>query len=269
MRKFFAIVTSLGLVAISKAQIIDEGTINGAGYTIIIPKDWNGTLMMYAHGYEETEAYSSEDGEEMWEQQDSEATEEQEDGEFHEIFTSRGYAVAASDYRSKGMITIATIERFPAEYQGALPLCGYLAPVYSAFQRSLDMLVTFDYFFGDNSGKLVTGDMVSLATLKEQVNNNTAMIERFTEHFQIKKEVLANVIYSRQAYFKETVGLQGGLPIGNLQTIYYGFGFKDDTLNKNVRRYKSNPDALEYLLSYNTPSRRISDPVIAMDTAYD
>lgn len=168
-----------------------------------------------------------------------------------------------------GIINIATIEQFPAEYKGALPLCGYLAPVYCAFQRSLDMLVTFDYFFGDNSGILVTEDMVSLGTLKEQVNNNTAMIERFTEHFQIKKEVLANVIYSRQAYFKETVGLQGGLPIGNLQTIYYGFGFKDDTLNKNVRRYKSNPDALEYLLSYNTPSRRISDPVIAMDTAYD
>jgi hypothetical protein len=110
MRKFFAIVTSLGLVAISKAQIIDEGTINGAGYTIIIPKDWNGTLMMYAHGYEETEAYSSEDGEEMWEQQDSEATEEQEDGEFHEIFTSRGYAVAASDYRSKGLVIKEGIE---------------------------------------------------------------------------------------------------------------------------------------------------------------
>ena len=46
------------------SQTFEEGEINGAAYTIIMPEDWNGGLVMYAHGYEETDQYRMEEEEE-------------------------------------------------------------------------------------------------------------------------------------------------------------------------------------------------------------
>ncbi|MDA0196076.1 MAG: hypothetical protein O2951_13705 [Bacteroidetes bacterium] len=66
-----------------------------------------------------------------------------------------------------GIITIATIEKYPSEYNGALPLCGWLAPVHALFKTTLDMLVTFDYLFGPNNGQIVNGKVrLSVETLE-------------------------------------------------------------------------------------------------------
>jgi len=178
------VVTGLGLLMsiTGFSQKFDLGEINGASYLICIPDNWNQGLVMYAHGYEEI-------GEEIEEF-------EAEVNEFIEIFTSRGFAFAASAYKRQGlvikegmedtealrsyfemnyrkpdiclitghsmggMITLATIERYPAEYDGALPLCGWLAPVHSLFKNGLDMLVTYDYLFEDNSGFIVNGEEI-------------------------------------------------------------------------------------------------------------
>ena len=36
-----------------QAQTFNLGEINSARYKIYIPEDWNGGLVLYAHGYEE------------------------------------------------------------------------------------------------------------------------------------------------------------------------------------------------------------------------
>src|SRR5262249_14302060 len=65
---------------------IREGTHQGAEYLISIPSAWNGSLVMYAHGYEgEGPGVGSVRASPL---------------DFH--LTERGYAWAASGYRSKG-----------------------------------------------------------------------------------------------------------------------------------------------------------------------
>lgn len=80
--------------AISYSQTHETGEINGAEFEIIVPENWNKGLVMYAHGYEETDKFSVED--EGLEAKEEE-TEDAHGEEFYRVFTSRGYAFAASD----------------------------------------------------------------------------------------------------------------------------------------------------------------------------
>jgi dienelactone hydrolase len=291
MKKISAIVLWLLLPMAGFSQKFDLGTINGANYQICIPENWNHGLVMYAHGYEiigeETEPF------------------EEEVNEFMEIFTSRGFAFAASAYKRQGLvikdgiedtealrsyfemnygspetciitghsmggiITLATIERYPSEYDGALPLCGWLAPVHTLFKNILDMLVTFDYLFGNNSGELISGEPVEAQIIQKKLDQKPEMTTLFAEHFKIRKGDLAEMIAFNQYAFIETVGWMGGLPMGNTQTIYSGFGDMDKALNRKVLRYGADPDAELLAIQYHTPTGKIKDPVLALHTTYD
>ena len=65
-----------------------QGDLNGAAYEIRVPDNWNGTLLVYAHGYPQYPVPVPEmafPGDEM-----------------AQIFLNRGYALAASGYRGAG-----------------------------------------------------------------------------------------------------------------------------------------------------------------------
>ena len=169
-----------------------------------------------------------------------------------------------------GMITLATIEKYPAEYDGALPLCGWLGPVHVLFKHGLDMLVTFDYLFGENKGDLVSGDLVPIETIVKYYRvNKKQYATYFGQRFRLKEDDIPMVIDFFQRVFKETTRLRGGLPVGNQLTIYDGFGFKDDKLNRDINRFEADPKALQHMVNYYTPDRSISDPVFALHTTYD
>ncbi len=311
---FIAIVLGLTSFAIN-AQSNEQGEINGAGFIIIVPEDWNGGLVMYAHGYEETDEFlelaaESFEEEEEEEVSDGETEDEPEDEgdeqEFHEIFTDRGFAFAASEYRRKGlvvkegiedtetlrdyfvqkygkptrtiitghsmggMISLASIEEFPSEYDGAMPLCGWLGPVHSLLKSGLDLLVTFDYLFGENTGDLVQGAIVPYDKIEMDFRKNQKKYAtRFGEHFRLKEEDIPEVVFFFQLAFKETTQLRGGLPAGNHLTIYDGFGFGDDKLNNSVKRYKADPVAQRHVIDYYSPKGEIFDPVFTLHTTYD
>lgn len=282
----------LGIHGVTYSQSFDIGEINGAKYKIHIPENWNGGLIMYAHGYEEI----------------GEETEKFEEvaGGFMEIFTSRGFAYAESKYKRQGLvikdgiddtealrayfemtygkpntciitghsmggiISIATIEKYPYEYDGALPLCGWLAPVHSLLKHGFNMLVTYDYLFDSNEGKVIQGeDYVDEDVIQEKLNMKPEITRLFAEHYRVRKEHLPGVISFNQQVLKETSGWLNGLPVGNIQTIYSGFGDKNPDLNKNVKRYKADPHAQEYYIQYNTPTGNLQDPVIALHNYYD
>ena len=274
------------------SQTYDLGEINSARYKIYIPGDWNGGLVMYAHGYEEigeeVEGYS------------------REVDDFMEIFTSCGFAYAASAYKRQGLIikdgiedsealrsyfelrygkpdiciitghsmggiiSLALIEKYPAEYDGALPLCGWLSPVYSLLKRGLDMLAAYDYLFGKNDGEIVIGsDYIDAESIQEKLSRKPDLAGFFAEHFSVRMDDIANVIELNQLVFKECTAWIGGLPAGNIQTIYAGFGNDDRVLNRKILRYAADPGAREYYIKYYTPTGIISDPVLALHTVYD
>jgi len=277
---------------VCNSQTYDLGEINSARYKIYIPSDWNGGLVIYAHGYEEigeeVEGYS------------------REVDDFMEIFTSHGFAYAESAYKRQGLvikdgiedsealrsyfelrygkpniciitghsmggiISLAVIEKYPAEYDGALPLCGWLSPVFSLIKNGLDMLATYDYLFGKNDGEIVIGsDYIDAETIQENLSRKPDLTVLFAEHFSVRMDDIAEAIAFTQLVCKETTLWLGGLPAGNIQTIYDGFGSDDKALNREILRYAADRGAREYYINYYTPTGILSDPVLALHTIYD
>ncbi|WP_285750817.1 hypothetical protein [Lentzea sp. NBRC 105346] len=121
------------------------GVHGGAGYRVEVPRDWNGRLVLWAHGYR---------GEGLELTVDN--------GPLRPWLVTHGYAWAASSYASNGYdvaqgvkdthalaqlfdglvahpsktylvgasmgghITAASIEQYPRAYDGAMPVCGVL-----------------------------------------------------------------------------------------------------------------------------------------------
>jgi alpha-beta hydrolase superfamily lysophospholipase len=149
------------------AAVVDTGHLGGAAYRIDIPRGWTGGLVLYAHGYEVPGAPPS--------------LRRPQTAAMREVFLSRGFAVAQSDYRAQGWavaegvgdtealrrsligkygrpgrtflvgqsmgahIAIATMERHGAAYDGALVLCAPLTPALDFMSEQLfDLLVTVD-----------------------------------------------------------------------------------------------------------------------------
>ncbi len=132
------------------------GVHRGAGYAIEVPPDWNGELVMWAHGFRGN---------------GPELTVDAPSYGLRERFVEQGYAWAASSYDRNGYdiasgvrstrdlvrefrrlvgrpertyltgvsmgghVTARSIEQYPSVYDGALPMCGVLGDV-----------TLFDYF---------------------------------------------------------------------------------------------------------------------------
>jgi len=144
MLMFFGVCLSTGHAAETPGRY--EGVLGNAPYLINVPPDWNGGLVLYAHGYE-GEAPGA-------------GTARSEPLDFH--LTKRGYAWAASGYRAWGYrpdwflldlltlkahfinrfgpprwtiihgqsmgghVSISSLELHPDAYQGALIECGVI-----------------------------------------------------------------------------------------------------------------------------------------------
>ena len=147
---------------------------DGAAYRIEIPPQWNGTLVMYAHGFRGT-------GNVVW----------VDEPQLRQYFVDHGYAWAASSYAMNGYdpgdgvvdthdlleafpsvtglhpmqaimtglsmggeITTAEIEAYKGDFAGAMPSCGVLA--------GNDL---FDYYLGANvTAAALTGTTIAYPT---------------------------------------------------------------------------------------------------------
>ncbi|HLF67826.1 MAG TPA: hypothetical protein VI503_00670 [Gaiellaceae bacterium] len=149
-----------------------QGTLGDAPYRVKVPGNWNGTLLVFAHGYGRsatqpipiTPNYGS-------------AGQEQ-------FFLDRGYALAASAYsrpgwavkegiqetlalanwfkghvgmpmttvlwgRSMGsVVAMESLERFPGAYDGVIPMCAVGAGSPRAFDGAMAVAVAYDAAFG-------------------------------------------------------------------------------------------------------------------------
>jgi hypothetical protein len=136
------------------------GVHNGAGYRIEVPNNWNGKLVMWAHGYRGTGLELTVD-----------------DHPLRQFLLATGYAWAASSYSKNaydpaqgakdthaltqrfnglvgkpgrtyitgasmgGHVTGVVVEQWPESYDGAMPVCGVLGD-YELFDYFLDFNVS-------------------------------------------------------------------------------------------------------------------------------
>ena len=291
---------SLAFIPIAQAQDaaagVEIGEINGAAFRIEVPQDWNGGLVMYAHGYATVGSPLPDY--------------EQTDNPLRTAYLSRGFAIAESAYSKQGwavkealedteavrrhfvqrygqpnttiitghsmggVITMGTIERYPEVYEGALPICGPLSPALDFMENHMfDMLVTFDYLFGTHHDDVPiladpTSESLNLEAVQAALDAKPETANRFALLFNAKPEHTARVLGFFQVILKELVERTGGNPLDNRNTVYAGF--EDDVaVNRGVQRYAADPAAQEYLKQYYSPTGRISDPVLALHTTYD
>lgn len=271
---------------------VETGEIAGAPFRIQIPPGWNHNLVTYAHGY-----LSRGDS---WKPAGKSIS---------SIFLSRGFAFAESGYSRQGwaveegiaetealrryfsarygkpdstfvtghsmggLIALATIERYPDCYAGALPMCGPLVPslVYVG-DRMFGMLVTFESLFGRSLPPeyrpLIDAPAVPEEVVERALRSDSALACGCAGHWDIRREDLPGILAFYHMIYREIAERAGGNPIDNRSTVYAGLGPMPG-LNDSIRRYAASPAALAYLAKYYTPTGVLEDPVVAVHTTYD
>lgn len=146
------------------------GYIDGAAYQIRVPENWNGTLLVYAHGYSfaKLDPPDAAFGGDVYE----------------DILLAQGYALAGSMFQNLGwavkegihdtlvltnffreqigepdkiilygmsmggIITAKSIEKFPGIYDGGIPMCGPMAGSTGTIDNHLDVGLAYDVAIG-------------------------------------------------------------------------------------------------------------------------
>jgi pimeloyl-ACP methyl ester carboxylesterase len=297
------IVFILGIILIfasvvrSQEARIDTGRIGGAMYRIVIPANWNHNLVMYAHGYEMP---SMPGGPSVFHNSRSDLS--------MKPFLDRGFAVARSAYRKKGWalvegvddtealrayffsnygrpdtcfitghsmgggITLATIENFGNNYQGAMPMCPLANHPYLQTKMALDINAVFSALFPGvlppltdvTSGK---APPVSLPAVKEAIAKDTALAAAVARRFELKPRDLPMVILFNDGVIRDISQLAGGNPFDNTNTLYSGFP-DDLEVNDKVERLPAAPGTDKFYDQYDRTGN-INCPTLLLHTIYD
>ncbi len=181
MRRLVGTLALVGLVAgtataaAGTAAFEKTGTMYGANYEVRVPDNWNGTLVVYAHGYRDAADHPGE-------VDDTSASAFVADP-FEEVMLAAGYAIAGSSYRDNGwavregiqdtkvlarnfrrfappertilfgvsmgsVITYESIEEHTETYDGAIPACSVGAGAPAAFDGTIAVAAAYDAMYG-------------------------------------------------------------------------------------------------------------------------
>jgi pimeloyl-ACP methyl ester carboxylesterase len=147
---------------------------DGATYLMQVPSNWNGTLVLYSHGYVVPGFPNPAD--------------DVGDPITGAYLLANGYALAGSSYATTGwaiqqalpdqikvldtfktrvgtptrtiawghslggMVTAGLVQRYPTRFDAALPMCGVVAGGVGTWNQALDSAFAFDALLGANSG---------------------------------------------------------------------------------------------------------------------
>jgi pimeloyl-ACP methyl ester carboxylesterase len=275
----------------------DAGELDGSPYRFDIPAQWNGSLVLAAHGYLPEGA---------------KLPAALPTYQFGALLLERGYAVATVGYRRQGwalaeavqdtealreefvarygkpkrtfmigtsmggLITVASQEQQAERYDGALALCGAVAPASEGVRdRILALLVAFDYLVpnqltmpGQTLADPAAPSDVAEPRLARALAEHPDEADLLGRHFGIKPEDLAAHVRFYYVLLRELMAHSGGFPVDNRDQVYTGFG-DDEAFNRGVRRYAADPDAAKYLRANYTPTGRIAHPLLLLHTSYD
>src|SRR5713101_6091350 len=151
-----------------------QGTLGGANYTIAVPSNWNGTLVLYSHGY-------------IFPNQPLLNPADISFFGLFGFFLQQGYAVAGSSYSQPGwavqqafhdqialldffdatcgtptrtiawghsmggLIAAGLVQLYPDRFAGALPMCGALAGSIGDWNQGLDSAFAFKVLLAGNA----------------------------------------------------------------------------------------------------------------------
>lgn len=277
----------------------DTGTLAGAPYRIDIPADWNGELVVLAHGFEPVGVAR----ETPWPADPATP-----------MFTSERYAVAQSGYATQGWavrdaiadserlrahfvqrhgqptktwmvgmsmgggIAIASLEQQAAHYDGALSLCGANLPGEVLATELFTSLVAFDALFPPREGE--AGFRLSDPAAPELDQNavmdrvdaalprDPAAAQRLATRLEVSVEALPGTLGLHYLVIRDLIARGGGMPVDNRLVRYTGFG-DDDAFNRRVPRYVGDVAAMDYVAAAPALSGRPQKPLVLQYNADD
>ena len=272
------------------------GTLEGAAFRIDVPAQWNGSLVVFFHGYAVT------------------PVELDEDDRISPMFDgmlARGFAVIQSAYSATGWaveegaadterlrkafiakhgapketfaagmsmggtLTVMAIESQPDVYAGALSLCGAIEPSDRLMQRDFALLAAFDYYFPNVLGPL---DPVPasfqptdafIAKVSSALRRNRKGARAVQSWYGVGDlTTLPDVVAFNVHEIREMQQRAKGNPFGNADLVYTGSG-DDFALNAGVRRYRANPDAFARMAKFYAPTGKLERPLLALHDTGD
>ncbi len=273
----------------------ETGVMAGAAYRIDMPEKWNGTLLVYYHGYSETPV----------------TYDESKPDRISTGFAQAGFAVIQSGYSATGMaveravpetealrqyfltkygqpkesyvtghsmggeLTVITIENYPNRYDGALPLCGLLEPTNWAIGTASATRAAFDYYYPGvlpspvhTPANFGMDEALVKKVLDALPGNPKGLAELMAlTRFKTKEDLADSMVFG--SYVLRDLEQKIGEPVVDNHNYIYAGGPDDNALNDGVKRYTASDAALAYLKSWYTPSGVLLKPTLAVHTTYD
>jgi hypothetical protein len=305
----FALATLLGLAAPAVAdEVVDGRTGPGSVYRLVRPSNWNGILLLYAHGYvskDEPVGITPDDqlvisllapqgfavavssfSENGWVLKDGTQRTHQLLGLFTSKFgkPARVYAAGAS---MGGLIAIRLIETWPHEFAGVLPACAVAGGLARQVDFMANVRVLFDLFYPGllpgtavdvPPGIDIIEDIVNPA-LEAMTGDPTgafaiASIAQTPVQFASGPELLESIATALggASGYPEILGLtHGHAYFDNIATQYTG-ALPPLTLafiNANVQRFSGTPAGRNSLEHNYTPTGDLPIPGLTLSTFRD
>ncbi len=292
-QKLVLLLFSAAFAEVKPSAGVETGEIGKAAFRIDIPASPNGQLIVYCHGYGGPSQYDK----------------SKPPSALVKAFLDAGYAVAQSGYSKKGWaleqaigdsealrayyegkygkpkrtwvtghsmggaITVAVIEMFPRQYDGALQMCGPVGASLDFLKRKMfDTLAVYDYYFPDmivSPVAPVEWDAELPLRIQKEATSYPERLEAFQKWSGLKTEVeVGQVVAFFTQVQRELIERTGGNPFDNRNTVYQG-STDDGKLNRGVKRFAATPKAADYLRRHYTPSGELKQPMLSLHTIHD
>jgi pimeloyl-ACP methyl ester carboxylesterase len=296
-----------GKAAMGPAQV--EGEIGpGALYALYFPAEWNGDLVLYAHGYTNPAAPLALPG---WPPNLNDLRDE---------LMALGYGVAWSSYSENGyevrdgvirtrqlrglftsnfgapdktyvmghsmggLMSVMVAEKNPGLYAGALPMCGPIGGGAMEIDYVYHVRVLFDYFFpgvipgnalevpeGLDFGTDVAPAVIDAVVADPEAAMEMAAVDQIDLPYSDFGELINSIL---NPIFFNIIGTEDFFDrmhhtfFENSATTYAGSS-DDVALNAGVDRFEATPDARNYLEHWYQPRGNLEIPVLAIHTTMD
>lgn len=283
--------------AAPQQAIVDTGELKGATYRIDIPANWNGELVVNAHGYETAGSprkvplpFPS----------------------GMEPLLAQGFAIAASGYSAQGwtipeavadterlrahfiarhgapkrawlvgwsmggLVALASAEQYPRAWSGVVSMCGVAVSTETMFARgALAPLAAFDAMFpaalpqaprGLADASLppaADGDAIEAALTGDEVRAGA-----LASHFDIPRSELAGSLWLYYLALRELAQRAHGFPVASATGVE-GVERDEVALRTRIRRYAADPAALAYVRRTGALTGKALVPVVLQPNALD
>lgn len=281
----------------------------GSKYAIFVPANWNGDLIIYAHGFIDSDkptelptgdgwvlirdglldlgyaiAYSSYSENGLAIKDGAQRTRQLES-----IFTSkigapaRKYLVAHS---LGGAVALMLAEKHPDRYDGALIMCGIIGGSQAEIDYIATVRVLFDFFYPG----CLPGDAMNVPPDTDVSAVITAVVTciltdpmgagaipcfapvPFATPDQLVESIATAIAFNVRGFEDIFDRTHGNNPFDNSSTVYSCPLLPQellDAINAGVDRFETTPDAAEYLEHYYEPTGKVQIPIFTLHTDKD